>query len=578
MKYLKSSLAVLAGSLLVYGCDLGYDFENIDSSFEARIDNLVVPVNLDELKLESFIDVEENGVFKVIGTGTERFYAVSQAGSFSSEPFRMEKVSVSSPDLGDVSVSVGIPAPGLAVPGVALSLDIPEVSAPYAFETPAVDARIKGITSVKTSGAAVTIDFSLGAVPAGTVVLKNLEISLPKGLICNEPSSVYDPATGVWKVSEVVVSGGRGKAVLVLDGIDLSGNGNVLFRDSRFVFSGESAINSGVVAFSPAEGAVLPSAIELSAGFNISTFEVTSVSGTMSYDIEGLGIDPVSLGEMPDFLSGGDCNIILGNPQLYLKTTNPVYADNISFSTGIELTAYRNNGLDLTYMLDNGRFTIAGDKAVSSYVFAPSSEGLSVPEGFGSPEFVKFSGLANILGVPAGVEGVSGLPDRIGIALDRPMIPLQEINDFALGRTIDGIAGEYEILAPLALGEGSVIVYSDDITGIMGDEDAELSIDMISINADVANTCPAAIELHATAIDAEGNELAGIGTADCRIEALSSGNKIELQLKGDIKKLDGIRFKAVLRAGSESLPFSPDQGITLSNIRIALNGSYLFEL
>ena len=77
MKYLKSSLAVLAGSLLIYSCELGYDFENIDSSFEARIDNLVVPVNLDELKLESFIDVEENGVFKVIGTGTERFYAVS---------------------------------------------------------------------------------------------------------------------------------------------------------------------------------------------------------------------------------------------------------------------------------------------------------------------------------------------------------------------------------------------------------------------------------------------------------------------------------------------------------------------
>lgn len=578
MKCFKSSLAVLTGLLLIYSCDLGYDFENIDSSFEARIDNLVVPVNLDELRLESFIDVEENGAFKVIGSGADRFYAVSQAGSFSSKPFRMEKVSVSSPDLGDVSISIGIPSPGLAVPGVTLSLDIPEVSAPYVFETPDVDSRIKGITSVKTGGAVVGIVFSLGSVPAGSIALKNLELRLPEGLVCDEPTSVYDPSTGIWKVSEVTLTDGRGEASLAIRGLNLSDNGNVSFRDNRFFFSGESAIKSGIVTFSPAEGAVLPSAMDLSAEFNISTFEVTSVSGTISYDIEGLGIDPVSLGEMPDFLSGGDCNIILGNPQLYLKTTNPVYENNISFSTGIELTAYRDSGSELTYALDNDRFTVAGDKAVSSYVFAPSSEGLSVPEGFGSPEFVKFSGLANILGVPAGVEGVSGLPDRIGIALDRPMIPLQEINDFALGRTVDGISGEYEILAPLALGEGSVIVYSDDITGIMGDEDAELAIDMISINAEVANTCPASIELHATAIDAERNELGGVGTADCRIEALSTGNKIELQLKGDIKDLDGIRFKAVLRAGSESLPFSPDQGITLSKIRIALNGSYLFEL
>lgn len=578
MKYLKSSLAVLAGSLLICGCEPGYDFANIDSSFEARLDNLVVPVNLDELKLESFIDVEENGAFKIIGAGAERFYAVSQAGSFSSDPFRMEKVSVSSPDLGAVGITIGIPSGGQAVPGVTLTLDIPEVSASYGFDTPDVDPRIKDITSVKTGGAVVGIVFSLGSVPEGRIVLKDLEIRLPQGLVCDEPSSVYDPATGIWKVPEVTLAGGKGEAALAIRGINLSDNGNISFRSNRFFFSGKSEINSGSVAFSPAEGAVLPSAIDMRVEFKISTFEVTAVSGFLSYDIEGLGIDPVSLGEMPDFLSGGDCNIILGNPQLYLKSTNPVYEDNISFSTGIELTAYRDNGPELTYSLDNGRFTIAGDKAVSSYVFAPSSEGLSVPEGFGAPEFVKFSGLANILGVPAGVEGVSGLPDRIGIVLDRPMIPLQEINDFALGRTVDGISGEYEILAPLALGEGSVIVYSDDITGIMGDEDAELAIDMISISADVANTCPASIELHAAAIDADGNELVGAGTADCRIEALSSGNKLELQLKGDIKDLDGIRFKAVLRAGSESLPFSPDQGITLSKIRIALNGSYLFEL
>lgn len=569
-------LAASAFSLLVAGCMGEYDLNDIDTTVEIKVNDLVVPVNLEAIALDSFIELEENSTIKVVEYNGSRYYAITESGSFGSDPVRIDAVRVSNPEMGSSSVSISTGSATVPA-GIELPLPLPESDpTTFNFSTGAVDDKVKDITMVGVSGLELTVDFTVtGAdVLADKFSVSDLVLQVPQGLVCTADGS-YNPSTGRWEIPSLQMSGGHGTIRMNVTGLDLKDNGNIRFTSSGIVFEGETALLGGNVTFRSDAAATLPAYVGFDLDFAMTPFSVTSVSGRVGYQIEGLDIAPVDLGDIPDFFAGGDCNVVLGNPQLYLLASNPLAQDNINFSTGLTVTASRNSAPDYSYSLDNGEFTLGGSSPVQSFVFAPSDDGLYVPEAFGTPEFVRFSGLSYILGVPQGSEP-AGFPDRLSFSLDNPRIPIQDVNGFALGRTIDGVSGQYELVAPLCLGDGAVISYSDDVTGLLGDLDDDLNITGAAIIAKVANGCPVSIELSAIAIDASGNEMTGIDVEGCTVAAASESD-IAIELSGDIRNLDGLRFKAVMRAGKDAVPFSPDQTIEFKDLRIRIGGNYVVD-
>ena len=173
---------------------------------------------------------------------------------------------------------------------------------------------------------------------------------------------------------------------------------------------------------------------------------------------------------------------------------------------------------------------------------------------------------------------MKGLPSRIDISVVSPQIPAQKVKDFSLGQNITGVSGRYELLAPMALKDGSVIVYSDTETG-WGSEDLDaVTITKLSAAVEVTNTLPLKAELVAYPLDAEGKRIPGVEVKAQTIEAGSTAVPVTIEMTGEIRYLDGIVFQAVVYGADPDQTLAPSQTITLKNIRARVSGWYEKEL
>lgn len=116
---LSLTTAVAVSCLPLTGCfDDSYDLEDIDTTAKIKVNNLVIPVNLDEITLSNIFDLDEESVVKDI----DGIYAVSVDGDFSSDAITINAVTLSRPTippttadivlLGDGTGSVA-PVPGI---------------------------------------------------------------------------------------------------------------------------------------------------------------------------------------------------------------------------------------------------------------------------------------------------------------------------------------------------------------------------------------------------------------------------------------------------------------------------------
>ena len=188
-----------------------------------------------------------------------------------------------------------------------------------------------------------------------------------------------------------------------------------------------------------------------------------------------------------------------------------------------------------------------------------------------------FSTLGQIL---AGNNEVTGIPESIGIHLDDPEIPSQDVVDFRLGRNLPGAKGSYELIAPLALSAGSSVVYSDRETGWNDDDVDAIVINKLAVRFTATNNCPLAVDLMAYPLDAEGKRLQGLelGTT-ATLQAGAQDQPMEIVLTGgEVRHLDGIEYVARVHAGTAGSALQPSQTIVLKNIRATVGGYYEKEL
>lgn len=580
--------------VVLSGCvDNNYDLSDVDTTTRITVNDLVIPVNIDEIKLSDILDIDADSKIKVVTIGGKEFYALSETGSFSSDAIYVEKITADAPVMDPTSRTLSQVMDEERSSRAASSENgintyrIEEMGNDFDYDAGRVDDAITEVYSVKVEPMRFNIHLTAIDVEdsAEKIYFKDLVISMPKGMTATASVGDYDPATGLWTIGAYEVRGHTADAYLMATAIDLRANGCHVSQAHTLVFSSSFRVKSGILTVEARRDASgdpvqLPETLEFRADYTLNDLTVNAFTGVINYTLKGMDIEPVEISDIPDFFNDPETNLLLENPQLYLQLNNPVAANDLMYQCGLQLHALR-NGAPVQSFEPVSPFKVGYGHGVAgpyNIVMAPDPDALTTPDDFSANlDFISFPTLGNLLGSPENA-AVKGLPSRIDISVVSPQIPAQEVKDFSLGQNITGVSGRYELLAPMALKDGSVIVYSDTETG-WGSEDLDaVTITKLSAAVEVTNTLPLKAELVAYPLDAEGKRIPGVEVKAQTIEAGSTAVPVTIEMTGEIRYLDGIVFQAVVYGADPDQTLAPSQTITLKNIRARVSGWYEKEL
>lgn len=555
----KLLLCSAAVGLLALSCvDDGYDLDNINTTSRVYVNDLVIPVNLGEVYLSDVIDLDDESDIKVVEINGQKFYAVQRSGSFDSDPIYIAQPHAKAPALE---------AKQAALVGSEGVYDVPAEGNDFTFTCDDVDASIIEITGVKMNNLTFAITFNTPALASGTY--DNVKLQLPKGMTGTANNGSYDASTGVWTLSNLAINSGVAKAVFTATAITFDSS-DFSFKTPRFEFSSNFSVLEGGYLKAATDA---PAVVEFTVDFDLGELDVTAVTGKIKYEIEGMDIDPINLGDLPDFLQGDETNISLANPMICLQTSNPVASDKLTFTAGLSLTANREDEAPKTYT--SNVFTIGYNYGVDgpyNTILSPEriTDAALIPETY-RQNFVwtEFPGLGSLL---AG----NGLPETIGVTVNNPQIPEQTVTDYALGRNIPGVVGSYDLFAPLALQPNSTIIYTDTKDG--WNEDVEdLYIDKLVISALGTNNTPLNAVVKIIPINVEGQPIPNVVITPIELSAGAVDESVKFEITGAITKFDGIIIEATVTSANDNA-LSPDQTLSFKDIRVKVNGYYQREL
>lgn len=577
------SLAVIAAVALSFSSciDDDYDLSDIDTTAEFQVKDLVLPVNIDEIKLQSIIDLPEGGQIKIVNDE----YVFVQDGEYESSDVSIPQVYLDAPQVPSVVTTVdlyqsGVMPQSLFPSDFELNYPIGEQLSQFSYNTSAVSDFIVDMEKIGADFN-IKIMFSIKGIDdiVDSYMLRNFKLQIVPGLDLSLEEGSYDAKTGILSLNDGKHYGSSLEFNIKISGVDINGAGIDYDHNSHsIVFDGKVGIYSGeivIVADDLKEGVNIlniPKTIELHTDFDFSRMLITSFTGRIKYQLDGLDIAPVSLSNIPDILSQEKTDITLVNPQIYLSLNNPVAKYNLSAQAGITITANRNNGQSTEHSLDNGYFTIAGTPQNDMNVFCLSPQKpQTYYEGYESALHVPYSSLATVL-------SGNGLPKSLTITLDDPIVPEQDVKDFALGQSLGIIKGSYMFYSPLELAPQSQIVYRSTEDG-WNDEDVDaITIKVLELSALITNELPLDIKITGYPVDVNGNKINNVDIEGVNVVAGAVDAPLTIRITGEITHLDGIAFEAVATQGQEAKALKPSEVIHLKNLRAKVSGNYIKEL
>lgn len=577
------SLAAIAVVALSFSSciDDDYDLSDIDTTAEFQVKDLVLPVNIDEIKLQSIIDLPEGGQIKIVNDE----YVFVQDGEYESSDVSIPQVYLDAPQVPSVVTTVDLSQSGVMPQSLfpsdfELNYPIGEQLSQFSYNTSAVSDFIVDMEKIGADFN-IKIMFSIKGIDdiVDSYMLRNFKLQIVPGLDLSLEEGSYDAKTGILSLNDGKHYGSSLEFNIKISGVDINGAGIDYDHNSHsIVFDGKVGIYSGeivIVADDLKEGVNIlniPKTIELHTDFDFSRMLITSFTGRIKYQLDGLDIAPVSLSNIPDILSQEKTDITLVNPQIYLSLNNPVAKYNLSAQAGITITANRNNGQSTEHSLDNGYFTIAGTPQNDMNVFCLSPQKpQTYYEGYESALHVPYSSLATVL-------SGNGLPKSLTITLDDPIVPEQDVKDFALGQSLGIIKGSYMFYSPLELAPQSQVVYRSTEDG-WNDEDVDaITIKVLELSALITNELPLDIKITGYPVDVNGNKINNVDIEGVNVVAGAVDAPLTIRITGEITHLDGIAFEAVATQGQEAKALKPSEVIHLKNLRAKVSGNYIKEL
>ena len=449
---------------------------------------------------------------------------------------------------------------------------------PQQFKFDAVDIP-EEITGVTAIGGDLTFKFTFNmsglTAIAKRAELRDLVIQLPKGLQLTETlGGSYNASTGILSIASTSFAGDNLSLTFHATKLNLEDMGAKFdYASHSLAVSGDYCVKSASLVITKADLVqdATPTMLSLSISYDIPAFTVTTFSGRIKYDIDGVNISDIDLSDLPDVLTQSGTDISIVNPCIFISLTNPLGKYGLQAQTGMTITSWHGEQ-SKEYSTNDPYFTIVKGNAqgVSDYCLSPSAPTV-VPEGFASPIHVAFTSLSNVL-------SGAGLPTRLGISLDDPKVDDQPVVDLPLGENIGTVSGKYSFFAPIALTSGSKIVYSDVADG-WGSEDLDhLTITDLHVRATLTCDIPLSLDAKAYPIDSEGNDINNVTIEGATIKAGSQPQEVDIHISGSIRGLDGIRYEVTAVADDQELPLKPNMHIKVSNLRPTVSGYYEKEL
>lgn len=596
------SMLLASGSLVVAGCtDNDYDFNQIDATIGIGGDGLELPASSTaDIKLKDVLDLEEDGV--VVEDEYTHDYVLRQEGNDVAaahpyiEPIIIELKSSDSQG----SFTLSLPSSARSKFGVssrALTSSAPVLKGEgevlnFEFQGDKPD-EVLSLSSVGVNGT-LNVHLSLNRISSLISEIDKLTLTLPAYM------EVMVPATTGLGDAKLTADG----HVITLENLSTANDLNLALQVVGLDFSkgdqnnkigivrtasGEEQIQlSGSVnlAMESSHYSLAPTSSTVTIGSLVNMgryLSVNSARGKFNPSIDLSDLGDVKITGVPDFLKDGNVVVDLYNPVIMLHAQSNMGIGGLVSGT---LIAEKNGQPLATVEVPEFKINSTENSDGNTYVYiCRTSDGLALPT------------VAQCVEVPHLSDLVKTIPDRIRFQCNARANTAEE-GSFELGRRDYYIQPSYSINAPIAFAEDAVIEYNDAFDGWNKDiKDYELAKNAsLELTAQVSNGVPAYLNLEATPIDAQGNEIpaselevAVTGTIAASQDGVNPATsplsiKITQSQEGAFKKLDGIRIRVQGKASDGDQKVT---GITLNaehhtlklnDIKVKLVGKVIADL
>lgn len=539
--------SLLCGSLLVMSAcvDDKYDLDDIDTSTAIKLDNLVVPVNLESIYLDQVLKVDDDDPSNPIIIYNEdgkNKYAIHKGGEFIADPLFLRLLEATS-----FATINAFPVPLSGNQMEAFSTDYE-----YVIGAGKVDNSIVRIYKMGISvPMEIDLQFYYNA-SNGIPEISNLVLSIPDSFTAFYNGNEFTNG----EVAVNIVNGKLDNPILVY-AIDFENGIEPIGEEGArsLIFSGKIGIKSGNV---------LSSTENLMANFSMSPFTANEISGEINYQIEAPEFEGVSLEDLPDFLRDGDSKLIIQNPQLYLNFGNPTTAD---FYTSLIIEPVGNGGETLNFQMDGFKESVILATDFNNLAYANDYPGAMWIDDYEVK--TKF---------PYILYG-EGLPEYINFSLGTTYVRGDVLN-LTLGENLN-VGGKYTFFTPLAFEATSQIIYQKSETDFFGDDMEAVNVTNLQLSAYPSTNLPFDLELIVYPLDKDGNHIYSNGkvvSASGFVKANANGSEIlDINLNTPFSGLDGVEYQVKAEFMNDEA-LSPDQYIKLDKIRAKVTGEYVTKL
>ena len=585
MKKINRILFLLSAALGgLTGCvDKNYDLTgDIDLTIGIGGDEFAIPGGAsEELMLDDVLEIKEGDMVQTDANGN--YYLEQKGDAPTTSEVHINDVEVRTSEITKISrfIDFGIapdnpglddsmiePIPGDFTPNFELDSDLPEeiVSLEYLHATMTVEFRIH---------------FDHHAIEK--FILDDCYFLLPEYLKSD------DIDNGVYRVGHVELTNGQPHTIRIpMKGADCrmfpegTIQGQVLHLEDSLQLCGKATVGANDLKKIPGEEV----RVNLTLNTSIYDTKTHSVEAYINPKID-LDIDPISINDVPDFLSDEEVVLDMLNPMIVFDANNQSPADvKIEGTLTSEYNADRN--------LNPVEVAFSNVEVLSNLTDAPTHYCLWAKEGQQGflPQDTTF------VQVPELPRLIEKIPDRI-LADIHPQVNQEKCYNIQINHTYT-ITTDYRIRVPFQFGPNLLIVYKDTLNGWMKDLE-NYHIKRALLTGTVHSKFPLELQLtavpltkeHASDPDDQCFDLEGMtahviidGTVDKAIpagdlnEPVATAFTVEFveTIPGQMKRLDGIRIQARAMAGQNGGKYlNKRQSVQLTDLRLKVPGGAIIN-
>lgn len=645
---LPAIIAASSSILLAVSCvNDEYDLsKDIDTSLSIQGD-ISAPIGSTEpIVIGKFLDIDEENQIISADPSTGDYSLLINAENPISEPIVIEKVDISTDDMFEeggyevycnmkdefASRYPGEDHSSLTVTGINMLPDGPEAT------DITIDKDVSTITDVVKEIRSVTVDspvhllFSSVSVaddtPAPVTIQKGFTIAFPKYItfsLYNESQDDYELVDGhILKfLRNMDVDGGGMVVPLMMETVDIEGverdtDGQQGFVGDRLIVRQSIVISDLLATVDGSRYETLPDRTRMSITIEAEkNMDIRSATAVLDPEMEIETPDPITIGELPEFLSGENAVLDVYNPVIRLNVVNgsPASAYVLAKVCGLDGDGNVISGSDIQIgSLDpsSPEFILVSPGATEIFI---SGRGVTMPEppsGNNQSQNIICQDLPDLLRViPASIsiydidividnEGdeVSGYADSDYRVLTFPTGTDGRTDDLEYAMYVD-----YTVDIPLSFGPELHIEYPYDISGLNetfnseaseggeGGSGMNISLREASIKMTFVSTLPIDMEVTASPIDVNGKvlELEGLDVtltaADGSVATVAAGalgqetsSPMVINIVADqesLKQLDGFRLNIIGSCKNGELagkPLNSNQYVKINDISVRING------